>query len=171
MSSVHSRRARPTIRVLVEDLQDGWASPYPRRKLAEADYDELHPLSELPHPIIAKAAETFGMVAAADHPAGPIASSTQLRLMEIKVAQWRGGVWVDPETGVHWLVVAGLAKGGHEDHDDFYERIKAGDVGAAPQRWAITATSASASTPVVRSSSIRSCGGIHPTNSKSTPGS
>jgi hypothetical protein len=132
---MHSRRARPTIRVLIEDLQDGWESPYPRRRLDEGDYDALHPLSELPHPIIAKAAETFGMVAAEDNPVGPIASSTQLRLMEIKVSQWRGGVWVDPETGVHWLVVVGLAKGGHEDHDDFYERIKADNVGSAPQRW------------------------------------
>jgi hypothetical protein len=100
---MHSRRARPTIRVLIEDLVDGWSSPYPRRKLDEGDYYALHPLSELPHPIIAKATETFGMVAAEDNPVGPIASSTQLRLMEIKVGQWRGGVWSDPQTGVHWL--------------------------------------------------------------------
>lgn len=132
---MHSRRARPTIRLLVEDLHDGWDSPFPRRKLAEADYDELHPLSELPHPIVAKAAETFGMVAAEDNPVGRIASSTRLRLMEVKVAQWRGGVLVDPETGVHWLVVAGLAKGGHEDHDDFYERVRADNVGATLERW------------------------------------
>ena len=135
MLCMHSRRTRPTIRLLVEDLRDGWSSPYPRRMLDAGDYDALHPLSELPHPIIAKATETFGMVAADDNPVGPIASSTQLRLMEVKVAQWRGGVWVDPETGVHWLVVAGLAKGGHEDHDDFYMRVAADNAGNAPQRW------------------------------------
>lgn len=44
-------------------------------------------------------------------------------------------MWVDPETGVHWLVVAGLAKGGHEDHDDFYVRVAADNAGNAPQRW------------------------------------
>ena len=55
--------------------------------------------------------------------------------MEVKVAQWRGGVWVDPQTGVHWLVVAGLAKGNHEDHDDFYVRVQAENAGSAPQRW------------------------------------
>jgi hypothetical protein len=103
--------------------------------LDEGDYYALHPLSELPHPIIAKATGTFGIVAAEDNPVGPIASSTQLRLMEVKVAQWRGGVWADPDTGVHWLVVAGRAKGNHEDHDDFYVRIKADNAGSAPQRW------------------------------------
>lgn len=87
MLRMHSRRTRPTIRLLVEDLHDGWSSPYPRRMLDDGDYDALHPLSELPHPIIAKATETFGMVAADDNPVGPIASSTQLRLMEVKVAQ------------------------------------------------------------------------------------
>lgn len=135
MPCMHSRRARPTIRLLVDDLRDGWSSPHPRRMLDEGNYDALHPLSELPHPIIAKATETFGMVADDDNPVGPIASSTQLRLMEVKAAQWRGGVWVDPETGVHRLLVAGMAKGGHEDHDDFYMRVQADNAGNAPQRW------------------------------------
>jgi hypothetical protein len=44
-------------------------------------------------------------------------------------------VWADPETGVHWLVVAGLAKGNHEDHDDFYVRVQADNAGSAPRRW------------------------------------
>lgn len=61
---------------------------------------------------------------------GLIASSTQLLLYEIKVGQWRGGVWRDPKTGVHWLVVAGLAKGNHDDRDDFYEIVaRASDTG------------------------------------------
>ena len=132
---MHSRRARPTIRLLVEDLRDGWSSPYPRRMLDQGDHYALHPLSELPHPIIAKATDAFGIVAADDNPVGPILSSTQLPLQEVKVGQWRGGVWVDPETGVHWLLVAGLAKGNHEDHDDFYVRVQADNGGIATERW------------------------------------
>lgn len=132
---MHSRRARPTLRVMVEDLADGWSSPHPRRNLAEGDYHLLHPLSELPHPLIAKAAETFGDDAAEDNPVGPILCSTRLHLMEIKHSQWRGGVWVDSETGVHWLIVAGLAKGDHADHDDFYIRVEQDEGGLAGQRW------------------------------------
>ncbi len=59
-----------------------------------------------------------------DNCEGRITSSTQLPLYEIKVGQWRGGVWRDPKTGVHWLVVAGLAKGNHEDRDDVYEIVR-----------------------------------------------
>jgi hypothetical protein len=40
--------------------------------LDEGDYYALQPLSELPHPIIAKKTETFGIVAADDNPVGPI---------------------------------------------------------------------------------------------------
>ena len=121
---MHSRRARPTLRLLAQDLTADWASPHPRRLLDEGRLDELHPLSELPHPIIAKATESFSHDATTDNYVGLIASSTSLRLMEIKAGQWRGGVWLDEQTGVHWLVVAGLAKGDHEDHDDFYRRIQ-----------------------------------------------
>src|SRR6185437_7451713 len=105
------RRARPTLRLIQEDLTAGWESPQPRRLLVEGIPDALHPLSELPHPIVTKAMESFGPEAANDNHVGPIAASTQLRLMEVKTGQWRGGVWKDPGTGVHWLVVAGLARG------------------------------------------------------------
>ncbi len=121
---MHSRRARPTLRVIEEDLTEGWESPRPRRLLADGQVDALHPLSELPHPVITKATESFGPDKANDNYVGLIAASTRLRLMEIKAGQWRGGIWEDPDTGVHWLVIAGLAKGGHRDHDDFYERAK-----------------------------------------------
>lgn len=131
---MHSRRARPTLRVLAQDLTADWASPLPRRLVEEGRLDELHPLSELPHPIISKAVDCFSHDATTDNYVGLIASSTSMRLMEIKVGQWRGGVWLDEQTGVHWLVVAGLAKGNHEDHDDFYQRLKrenaAGDAGS-----------------------------------------
>jgi len=103
--------------------------------LSEGDYYALHPLSELPHPIIAKATETFGMVAAEDNPVGPIACSRSIPLLEIKAGQWRGGVWADPDTGVHWLVVAGLAKGDHRDHDDFYIRVQDAEARNATQDW------------------------------------
>lgn len=66
---------------------------------------------------------------------GPIASATNLRLLEIKQSQWRGGVWQDPDSGVCWLVVAGLAKGGHEDRDDFYQRIQRENAADGPRRW------------------------------------
>jgi hypothetical protein len=107
--------------------------------LADGNPDALHPLSELPHPIIAKAMESLGPDAATDNYVGLIAASTQLRLMEIKIGQWRGGVWKDPDTGVYWLVVAGLAKGGHRDHDDFYEQVKRENGSGDPKRWLPTA--------------------------------
>lgn len=132
---MHSRRARPTLRLIAEDLTAGWESPLPLRLLADGNYESLHPLSELPHPIIAKATDSFGLEAASDNFVGPIASSTKLRLLEIKIAQWRGGVWEDPETGVNWLVVAGLAKGEHQDHDDFYVRVKRENDKGDPDRW------------------------------------
>lgn len=121
---MHNRRARPTLRVLKEDLTSGWVSPMPRRWITSGEHSELHPISELPHPIVMKATESFGSDAADDNFVGPIVTATKLRLLEIKQSQWRGGVWQDHETGVCWLVVAGLAKGGHQDRDDFYKRVQ-----------------------------------------------
>lgn len=46
-------------------------------------------------------------------------------LWEIRAGQWRGGIWTDPDTGVRWLVVAGVAKGDHQDADDFYVQLDA----------------------------------------------
>jgi hypothetical protein len=103
--------------------------------LAAGELFELHPLSELPHPIIAKAVEAFGPDHANDNYVGPIASSTRLRLLEIKSSQWRGGVWEDPDSGVRWLLVAGLAKGGHQDHDDFYMKVQRENDSGDPSRW------------------------------------
>ncbi len=136
---MHSRRARPTLRLIEEDLTAGWESPRPLRLLADGTPDALHPLSELPHPVVTKATQSFGLDAASDNYVGPIAASTQLRLMEVKTGQWRGGVWRDPDTGVHWLVVAGLAKGGHQDHDDFYERVERENDSGDLRRWLPTA--------------------------------
>lgn len=132
---MHNRRARPTLRVLQEDLTSEWDSAHPRRALAAGNLGELHPLSELPHPIVTKAVDSFGASAADDNYVGPIASATRLRLLEIKNSQWRGGVWEDPEAGVCWLVVAGLAKGGHQDRDDFYKMIERENESGDPTSW------------------------------------
>ncbi len=121
---VHSRRARPTLRVLREDLQDGWSQAAARRALTEGRVEDLCPLSELPHPLILKASEWFGSDPAEDNYHQLIQCATALALLEIRSGQWRGAVWTDPDSGVRWLVAAGLAKGGHEDGDDFYARLK-----------------------------------------------
>lgn len=131
---MHNRRARPTLRVLKEDLTSGWGNPFPRRALEHDNLEGLHPLSDLPHPIISKAKAVFGENPAEDESQQEIASATKLRLWEVKNSQWRGGVWQDKE-GVRWLVVAGLAKGGHEDHDDFYKKIQRTNNSTDLERW------------------------------------
>lgn len=120
----HSRRARPTLEVIANQLTNGWRDAWPQRAVQEGSFAELHPLSELPHPLIAKAADSFGTDPSSDNSPGLIKSATTLSLHEVRISQWRGGIWCDPDTGVHWLVVAGLAKGNHLDHDDFYEKVK-----------------------------------------------
>lgn len=97
--------------------------------------DPLSPLSELPHPIIQKARESFGDDPQHDNYVGRVKSCTRFTLLEIKSGQWRGGVWIDSGTGTCWLVVAGLAKGGHEDRDDFYERVSRADDSGEIERW------------------------------------
>ena len=97
--------------------------------------DPFSPLSELRHPIIRKAVESFNDDATRDNHAGRIRSSTHHVLLEIRSGQWRGGVWVDPDGGVCWLVAAGLAKGHHNDHDDFYQRVKRADELGETDRW------------------------------------
>lgn len=135
MDGVHSRRARPTLRLLREDLTSGWGAVHPQRSLAAGRLGDLHPLSELPHPIITKATECFGANPDEDNFVGPIGCSTRLRLLEIKQSQWRGGIWDDPATGVRWLVVAGLAKGGHQDRDDFYKHVEREDRAGSTEQW------------------------------------
>lgn len=120
---VHNRRARPTLRVLREDLTSSWASPEVHRALNEGRVRELGALSELPHPVLAKCLAHFGSDGPMRTPEGLIRSASQYPMWEVKVGQWRAGVWRDPATGVHWLLAAGLAKGGHGDGDDFYQRV------------------------------------------------
>lgn len=119
-----TRRARPTLRVLRVDLSRGWESTHPKRQLDRGDLDSLSPLSELPHPLIRKASESFGDIPSQDNFVGRIASSPNIPLYEVKIGQWRGGIWIDPNTDNCWLVVAGLAKGNHKDRDDFYKQVE-----------------------------------------------
>jgi hypothetical protein len=132
---MHNRRARPTLRVLEEDLISDWGSARPRRLLADREYAGLHPLSELPHPIVTKAVDSFGTDPDSDNHAGAIKSSVEIPLLEIKNSQWRGGVWKDADNGVCWLLIAGLAKGGHEDRDDFYRRVERENLSGASTKW------------------------------------
>jgi len=120
------RRGRPTVRVLREDLG---------MPIVVHNLDARSPLSEIDHPIVRKAAEAFGAVPTQDRYDGRVKSSDTIPLLEIRTSQWRGGVWIDHSTGQPWLVAAGLAKGEHKDHDDFYERVKRADSSGGTQGW------------------------------------
>ena len=117
-----SRRARPTLRVLREDLGDGWPTPFTRRAIEAGDIEAIQPLDALDHPILLKASSSFTDNPADDTYVGSIASVSSSQLLEIKSGQWRAGVLV--ESDVCWVVTAGLAKGGHKDRDDFYESLE-----------------------------------------------
>lgn len=117
-----SRRARPTLRVLREDLGAGWATPFTLRALGAGDIASVQPLHDLDHPVLQKASSSFSENPANDSFVGPIASMTSVELLEIKSGQWRAGVWIDDDAC--WVVAVGLAKGGHEDRDDFYQALE-----------------------------------------------
>lgn len=84
--------------------------------------DELLPLARLPHPILEKAAKAFGEDPEQDLYETRIASVTSATFLEIRAGQWRGAVWKG--AGGAWLVAAGKAFGGHDDHKDFYKRLE-----------------------------------------------
>lgn len=122
------RRARPTLRVLREDLAGELGDAHLGRALAEGRLTDLQPLSDIPHPIVAKASSAFGEESSEDHHDGRIRCVSSLPILEIRSGQWRGGVWI-AQDGVCWLIACGLAKGGHQDHDDFYEVLGRVEVG------------------------------------------
>lgn len=130
-----NRRARPTLRLLRSDLVEGWERGYSHRLIKDGEVLDLHPLSELPHPIIQKASESIGSEPALDNHEGRIRSSRTVPLFEIKIGQWRGAVWEDPHAKANWLIAAGLAKGGHQDHDDFYFRVEQAASSGTLKNW------------------------------------
>lgn len=71
-----SRRARPTLRVLQDDLQTGWESSRAQPRAGAGGLDPLSPLSDLHHPIIRKAAESFGDNPTHDNDVGRVRSCT-----------------------------------------------------------------------------------------------
>lgn len=109
-----------------------------QRRLSEGAALELGALSELPHPIIEKALESFGEDPGQDAHRGPIQSSKVYRLWELRAGQWRGGVWRDPDTGVNWLIFAGLAKNHLSklaDRDDVYQVVERAQATGEAHRW------------------------------------
>ena len=115
----HDRTTRPTVRLLHE-LNDGWSNSFQLRAISEERWEDIQPLSHLDHPILTKCRTALGENGV---PNRPISCSQDLRLIEIRSSQWRAGVWT-ADDGTHWALAAGLAKGGHEDRDDFYEALK-----------------------------------------------
>jgi len=89
----------------------------------EERWHDLHPLAELDHPIIRKASATLGPDTTGAGNLSPISCAASIPLYELRMSQWRAAVWVDPDSGVRWVCAAGLAKGGHQDGDDFYQLL------------------------------------------------
>lgn len=114
---LHDPTARPTIRVL-KDLADKDLDACQARAVKEGRWNDIQPLTALAHPLLSKCRSELG--GSAQTNGRLIAGSGSLRLAEVRYGQWRAGVWTGGD-GVRWVVAAGLAKGGHRDHDDFYE--------------------------------------------------
>lgn len=118
----HDSTARPTLQVL-RSLHDGWQDKFQQRAVQDGRYDCLHPFAALRHPILRKCAQELSSDPARDGEKRTIKVSGALHLLEIRSSQWRAGVWTDGD-GVRWIVATGLAKGGHDDHDDFYRTLE-----------------------------------------------
>lgn len=114
----HSPAARPTLRLLSQ-LTKGWDDAAQFRAVEDSRWDSIQPLSHLRHPVLIKCRETME----SEPNRQIIGCSGELRLTEIRTSQWRAGVWTDPH-GIHWVLSAGLAKGGHLDHEDFYQALE-----------------------------------------------
>jgi hypothetical protein len=117
------RTARPTLRVLRDDLDGDWGNRYALHAIERNRPIDALPLTSLDHPILSKAAECFGEDPGQDSPEGLIRALVDERFYEVKVNQWRAAVWIDAEN-VCWVVAAGLAKGDHKDREDFYQRMQ-----------------------------------------------
>ncbi|WP_084082768.1 DUF3039 domain-containing protein [Corynebacterium freneyi] len=115
------RRPRPTLRVIREDLTEGWEDPG-IRSLAP---NELSPLADLPHPLLRSISDHCAdLDDVREAGKGWIRSTPpEFRLREIRMSQYRAGIWVD-DGGTPWICTTGLAKGNHEDYEDFYRVLE-----------------------------------------------
>ncbi|WJZ01666.1 DUF3039 domain-containing protein [Corynebacterium freiburgense] len=114
-------RARPTLRVLDEDLNvDGRFSSLVEQLRCNPSASQS--ICDIDHPIIRKAGQCFGDDPTCDMKTGIVKGATRYTVYKLRESQWRGGVWKDAE-GVNWLIIAGLAKGEHEDYNDIYKKI------------------------------------------------
>jgi hypothetical protein len=68
-------------------------------------------------------AEHYGEDLTRDPVVRAVKSASALRLLKVSTGQWHGAIWTGQDTGVRWLVAAGLAKGGREDRDDVCEQL------------------------------------------------
>jgi hypothetical protein len=100
-----TRRARPTLRCLREDL----SLPLPHVDI---------PLDEITHPLLAKVAERF---ADDQTPQERISAIDDEVLFKVKIQRWRGATWVDED--IAWLVAAGKREAGSPE--DFYAALAA----------------------------------------------
>ncbi len=112
-----AQQCRPTLRC-VGELVNGWHNTH-ERQMALGGHLDPPPFARLSHPIIEKAREMSASYVA-DGNAETI-SSANFTLFKVKRGDWRGAVWVDPETGQPWLVAGGQRRGG--DRSDFYEQL------------------------------------------------
>ena len=76
----HNRRARPTLRLLSEDLCSDWEDPRFTRAIAEKQWEQLHPMAELPHPVLRKVADLCGYEPMLDPAPRPIQNLGNLKL-------------------------------------------------------------------------------------------
>lgn len=109
----HGRRARPTLRLLQEDLSDGWDSgSNTLRAIGRHRWEDLQPLSCLPHLILRKAAESYGSDPVNDPPARTPSEPVAGRDLD------------GPGRRCSLGCAAGLAKGDHDDSADFYNQLE-----------------------------------------------
>ncbi len=117
--------ARPTLRVLNDELEEDWedrghrhAATQPEGKIAPP------PFHLLAHPVVRHAAEVFTGVAgkAGDVKRESISGLPAPVWWKFKTNRYRGAVYEDPD-GQAWLCATGLRRKG--DPDDFYKDFMA----------------------------------------------
>lgn len=114
--------ARPTIRCLLDELKADLKDANQRSALSSGNLADLGsiPLSQIEHPLIAKANRLLSM--SADELMALKISAVRDRLWyRVKIEQFRGAAHIDAN-GVLWLCAAGFRRDG--DRDDFYKSFE-----------------------------------------------